>query len=129
MRLTYPAKLVEEARASSDEAADAAIGTETRRPRAAASGRNCARREPRRRRAELRDGLVDAVEGFVARLSDRGRAGRLRAGRRVAGAVLRDAPAWLQVPANALLGPLVAVLSFVCSIGNVPMAAVLWGRA
>ena len=34
---------------------------------------------------------------------------------------------WVQVPANALLGPLVAVLSFVCSIGNVPMAAVLWG--
>jgi uncharacterized membrane protein YraQ (UPF0718 family) len=34
---------------------------------------------------------------------------------------------WLQVPANALLGPLVAVLTFVCSIGNVPMAAVLWG--
>jgi uncharacterized membrane protein YraQ (UPF0718 family) len=34
---------------------------------------------------------------------------------------------WLQVPANALLGPLVAVLSFVCSIGNVPLAAVLWG--
>ncbi len=33
----------------------------------------------------------------------------------------------LAVPANALLGPIVAVLSFVCSIGNVPMAAVLWG--
>ena len=33
----------------------------------------------------------------------------------------------VQVPANALLGPIVAVLSFVCSIGNVPMAAVLWG--
>jgi hypothetical protein len=33
----------------------------------------------------------------------------------------------VQVPANALLGPLVAVVSFVCSIGNVPMAAVLWG--
>ena len=31
------------------------------------------------------------------------------------------------VPVNALLGPIVAVLSFVCSIGNVPMAAVLWG--
>ena len=31
------------------------------------------------------------------------------------------------VPANALLGPIVAMLSFVCSIGNVPMAAVLWG--
>ena len=35
--------------------------------------------------------------------------------------------AWVMVPANALLGPLVAVLSFVCSIGNVPLAAVLWG--
>lgn len=33
----------------------------------------------------------------------------------------------VQVPANALIGPLVAVLSFVCSIGNVPLAAVLWG--
>jgi uncharacterized membrane protein YraQ (UPF0718 family) len=34
---------------------------------------------------------------------------------------------WVQAPANALIGPLVAVISFVCSIGNVPMAAVLWG--
>lgn len=34
---------------------------------------------------------------------------------------------WVKVPVNALIGPLVAVMSFVCSIGNVPMAAVLWG--
>jgi uncharacterized protein len=27
---------------------------------------------------------------------------------------------------NALLGPFIAVISFVCSIGNVPMAAALW---
>ncbi len=40
---------------------------------------------------------------------------------------VQHARPWIQVPANALLGPLVAVLSFVCSIGNVPMAAVLWG--
>jgi uncharacterized protein len=40
---------------------------------------------------------------------------------------VHDAPAWLRVPANAFLGPLIAVISFVCSIGNVPMAAVLWG--
>jgi uncharacterized membrane protein YraQ (UPF0718 family) len=40
---------------------------------------------------------------------------------------VRGTSPWVQVPANALLGPLVAVLSFVCSIGNVPMAAVLWG--
>ena len=40
---------------------------------------------------------------------------------------VKGAPPFVQVPANALLGPLVAMLSFVCSIGNVPMAAVLWG--
>lgn len=39
---------------------------------------------------------------------------------------LSDAPAWLRVPANALIGPIVAMLTFVCSIGNVPLAAVLW---
>src|SRR6201995_4657056 len=27
---------------------------------------------------------------------------------------------------NAVVGPLIAVLSFVCSVGNVPLAAVLW---
>jgi YHS domain-containing protein len=32
----------------------------------------------------------------------------------------------LQVLENVLVGPLVAVLSFVCSVGNVPLAAVLW---
>jgi uncharacterized membrane protein YraQ (UPF0718 family) len=40
---------------------------------------------------------------------------------------VQGASPWLAAPANALVGPLVAVLSFVCSIGNVPMAAVLWG--
>lgn len=40
---------------------------------------------------------------------------------------VRDASPWIQVPANALLGPIVAMLSFVCSIGNVPLAAILWG--
>jgi uncharacterized membrane protein YraQ (UPF0718 family) len=27
---------------------------------------------------------------------------------------------------SALWGPIVAILSFVCSVGNVPLAAVLW---
>ena len=39
---------------------------------------------------------------------------------------LQGAPPWLRVPADALLGPLVAMLSFVCSSGNVPLAAILW---
>jgi uncharacterized membrane protein YraQ (UPF0718 family) len=40
---------------------------------------------------------------------------------------VKNASPWIQVPVNALLGPIVAILSFVCSIDNVPMAAVLWG--
>jgi uncharacterized membrane protein YraQ (UPF0718 family) len=31
-----------------------------------------------------------------------------------------------QLVENVLIGPVVAVLSFVCSVGNVPLAAVLW---
>ena len=27
---------------------------------------------------------------------------------------------------NVIVGPLIAVLSFVCSVGNIPVAAVLW---
>jgi len=40
---------------------------------------------------------------------------------------LHGAAPWIQVIANSIAGPLIAVVSFVCSIGNVPMAAVLWG--
>jgi uncharacterized protein len=39
---------------------------------------------------------------------------------------LEDAPAAVQTVWGALIGPVIAVLSFVCSIGNVPLAAVLW---
>jgi uncharacterized membrane protein YraQ (UPF0718 family) len=37
-----------------------------------------------------------------------------------------DAPPLLQALENVLVGPLIAILSFVCSVGNVPLAAVLW---
>ncbi|MBS64232.1 permease [Salinisphaera sp.] len=37
-----------------------------------------------------------------------------------------DHVSWLQMIENALVGPLVAVFSFVCSVGNVPMAAALF---
>src|SRR5213075_726179 len=36
------------------------------------------------------------------------------------------APATLGTIENVIVGPLIAVLSFVCSVGNVPLAAVLW---
>jgi uncharacterized membrane protein YraQ (UPF0718 family)/YHS domain-containing protein len=39
---------------------------------------------------------------------------------------LRDAPPAFEAIENVLVGPLIAVLSFVCSVGNAPLAAVLW---
>jgi uncharacterized membrane protein YraQ (UPF0718 family)/YHS domain-containing protein len=41
-------------------------------------------------------------------------------------AFLHDAPAPLRLLENVVLGPLIAVVSFVCSVGNIPLAAVLW---
>src|SRR6476659_6354870 len=42
------------------------------------------------------------------------------------GLFLTDAPDAVQTVWGALIGPVIAVLSFVCSVGNVPLAAVLW---
>jgi len=42
------------------------------------------------------------------------------------GLFLTDQGGALQVVENVIVGPLVAVLSFVCSVGNIPLAAVLW---
>jgi uncharacterized protein len=39
---------------------------------------------------------------------------------------IEDAPAALRTIENVIAGPVIAVLSFVCSVGNVPLAAVLW---
>jgi uncharacterized membrane protein YraQ (UPF0718 family)/YHS domain-containing protein len=37
-----------------------------------------------------------------------------------------EAPGAVQTIENVIAGPVIAVLSFVCSIGNIPLAAVLW---
>jgi uncharacterized protein len=42
------------------------------------------------------------------------------------GLFLTDAPSAIQLVWGTLIGPVIAVLSFVCSVGNVPLAAVLW---
>jgi uncharacterized protein len=42
------------------------------------------------------------------------------------GLFLHNAPGPIPAIENAVIGPLIAVLSFVCSVGNVPLAAVLW---
>jgi uncharacterized protein len=63
---------------------------------------------------EITIGFV--LAGFVAQLGD----GFFRQ------LFIRHAPAPLPTLENVLIGPVIAVLSFVCSIGNVPLAAVLW---
>jgi hypothetical protein len=42
------------------------------------------------------------------------------------GLFLHSAPNPIPALENAIVGPVIAVLSFVCSVGNVPLAAVLW---
>jgi uncharacterized protein len=42
------------------------------------------------------------------------------------GLFVTDASRPVRLLENVVLGPIVAVLSFVCSVGNVPLAAVLW---
>jgi uncharacterized membrane protein YraQ (UPF0718 family) len=61
-------------------------------------------------------GLGFVIAGFVALLGDDF----------FNGLFLTDAPGPVQVVWGALIGPVIAVLSFVCSVGNVPLAAVLW---
>jgi uncharacterized membrane protein YraQ (UPF0718 family)/YHS domain-containing protein len=39
---------------------------------------------------------------------------------------IEDAPPALKTLENVIAGPIIAVLSFVCSVGNAPLAAVLW---
>jgi hypothetical protein len=58
------------------------------------------------------------IAGFVAELP----------GSVFSGLFLAGSPRALQVVWGAFIGPLIAVLSFVCSVGNVPLAAVLWSH-
>jgi uncharacterized protein len=56
------------------------------------------------------------IAGFVAQLGD----GFFN------GLFMQGGPPVLRAIENVVVGPLIAVLSFVCSVGNVPLAAVLW---
>ena len=42
------------------------------------------------------------------------------------GLFITDSGRALRLLENVIVGPIVAALSFVCSVGNVPLAAVLW---
>jgi hypothetical protein len=126
VRLTYPHRLVEQARQHPETSAGHEHGDMT------APGETLLDKLPRPETRTLvaRNFVMD----WMMLWKD------LLAGFLIAGALsafvpnsfwqalfLHNTTEWIRAPANALLGPLVAVITFVCSIGNVPMAAVLWG--
>ena len=126
VRLTYPARLVEEARRHAQASAGHDHGETT-----AASGSIWTR-------LQRQETWISVAQSFVMDCSMLWK--DLLLGFLIAGALavfvppvvwqalfIKGANPWIMAPANALLGPIVAMLSFVCSIGNVPMAAVLWG--
>ena len=41
---------------------------------------------------------------------------------------LQNGPAVVRLIANALVGPIIAIISFVCSVGNIPLASLLWAH-
>lgn len=126
VKLTYPAKLVAQARANVDEAAGrehgdnpvvgASIWEKLRDPQTRVFAAQNAAMDWSMLRKDLMIGFLIAgiLAAFVPDAAWKG-------------LFLSAAPQWLQVPLNAVAGTLIAVLTFVCSIGNVPMAAVLWG--
>ena len=77
-------------------------------------------------RRHLHDGRPHhASAGTVGRLHDGRLLDRARPRPRLARVFLHGHGTWTTIE-NALVGPFVAIISFVCSIGNVPLAAALW---
>jgi hypothetical protein len=125
VRLTYPNALVEEARARADVAGGHDHGS------AEVSGGSLLERlrDPATRVAVAQNAVMD----FSMLRKD------LLIGFLIAGALgawvpndawrtffLAGGPPGVQLVENAVIGPVIAMLSFVFSIGNVPLAAILW---
>ncbi|HTD34261.1 MAG TPA: permease [Candidatus Elarobacter sp.] len=125
VKLTYPKRLVDEARRH----VDAATGHDHGSMEAEGGSVLARLRDPATRVAIAQNFAMDfsmlwkdLLGGFLI-------AGALAAfvpGGAWKALFLNGAPGGVQAVGNALLGPLIAVFSFVCSIGNVPLAAVLW---
>jgi uncharacterized membrane protein YraQ (UPF0718 family) len=125
VKVTYPKALVEEARAHVDETGGHDHGS------AEVDGRTILQR--------LRDPTVRVAVAQNAAMDFSMLWRDLFSGFLIAGAlgVLVPDGAWkalflngaapgVQLVGNAIVGPIIAIVSFVCSIGNVPMAAILW---
>ncbi len=125
VKLTYPKRLVEEARRRADETGGHDHGSME------GQGGSLAERlrDPATRVAIAQNFAMDfsmlwkdLLGGFLI-------AGALAAfvpGGAWQALFLDGAPPAVQLVGNAVAGPVIAILSFVCSIGNVPLAAVLW---
>jgi len=125
VKLTYPKKLVEEARRHVDEVGGHEHGSME------GDGRNVVDRlrDPGTRVAVAQNFAMDVsmlwkdlLGGFVIA----GALGALVPDGAWKALFLNGAAPGVQLVGNAVIGPIIAVLSFVCSIGNVPMAAILW---
>jgi uncharacterized protein len=125
VKLTYPKQLVEEARRHVDEATGHDHGSMEAQAGSLAE---------RLRRPETRIAIAQNFAMDVSMLWKDVVGGFLIAGALAAFVpdaawktlFLHDAAPWLQVTGNVIAGPLIAIVSFVCSIGNVPLAAILW---
>ncbi|MDQ2680215.1 MAG: permease [Candidatus Eremiobacteraeota bacterium] len=126
VKLTYPTRLIEEARRHVDETSGhdhgdtvvegANLWEKLRNPQTHVLVAQNAAMDWSMLRTDLLLGFL--IAGFLGALVPNGVWHVL---------FLSGSPAWLQLPLNAIVGPLIAVISFVCSIGNVPLAAILWG--
>jgi uncharacterized protein len=125
VRVTYPKALVEEARRRVDETGghdhgsmEAAEGTfweRIRRPETHVAIAQNAAMDFSMLWKDLLGGFV--IAGFLGALVPDGAWKAL---------FLQGAPPALQLVENAFVGPVIAIVAFVCSIGNVPLAAILW---
>ena len=76
----------------------------------------------------VRDGLVDALERVDRRFYHRGLHRHARVAAWWQTMFLKNGPPTLRLIENALVGPIIAILSFVCSVGNIPLASHFWAN-
>jgi uncharacterized membrane protein YraQ (UPF0718 family) len=125
VKLTYPKQLVEEARRHADETGGHEHGSME------GEGRGIVERlrDPGTRVAVAQNFAMDfsmlwkdLLAGFVIA----GLLGAFVPDGAWKALFLNGAAPGVQLVGNAVVGPVIAIVSFVCSIGNVPLAAILW---
>src|SRR5436190_11411860 len=78
--------------------------------------------------ARVRHGLVDALERNSRQLFDCRVLATLVPHDWWEGLFLQTGPPFVRLIENGLVGPIIAMISFVCSVGNIPLASLLWSH-